>query len=333
MRKILMVAALASVGCSSVMSSGPIDGAAGAMAGSGGGGSGGTGSGGSGGSGGTAGNAGGSGGSAGGGAGGGAGADASVPVDTSTPPPADAMVPTGDGLPAGTFTARPLGSTKAARGFHEYLPPGYGDGVKRPLIVFVHGLGENGNGTSELPRVLNNGIAKVIGNHQWPASRPFVVLSPQHPPTPVSSGFDCTTPTELHDFISFALANYEVDPHRVYLAGLSCGSIGSWNYLGQYLDEQVAAAVLVAGDGRAAWTAQGCKLSRVGIWAFHGTLDGTVPPVGSTEPLAKLMDCPQPRKDQRLTTYPGVGHESWVQTYEQADSPNDIYGWLLGMSR
>jgi predicted peptidase len=246
---------------------------------------------------------------------------------------AGSEIPTDGGMPAGLLVAKPLGSTDAAQGYQEYLPTGYGNGAKRPLIVAVHGLGENGNGTSDLDKITGIGIGKVISSGQWPASRPFVVLAPQHPPTPVASGFDCTTPAELHDFIDYALANYEVDPARVYLAAYSCGAIGSWSYLGKYVDQQVAAAVLVAGDGQAAWTAQGCKLANVGIWAFHGLLDATVPPAGSTEPMAKLMECPQPRKDQRITTYPNAGHETWIQTYELSDSPNDIYGWMLGISR
>jgi len=242
-------------------------------------------------------------------------------------------LPIGGGMATSSLTAKPLGSTDAAQGYQEYLPAGYGDGVKRPLIVFVHGLGENGNGDADLTKLLSIGIGKVLSSGQWPETRPFVVLAPQHPPTPVSSGFDCTTPAELHAFIDYALANYDIDAKRVYLAGLSCGAIGSWNYLGQYVDAQVAAAVLVAGDGRPAWTAKGCELARVGIWAFHGLLDGTVPPAGSTEPIGELMACPDPREDLRLTTFPDVGHESWVQAYEQPDAANDIYGWMLGITR
>ncbi len=61
----------------------------------------------------------------------------------------------------------------------------------------------------------------------------------------------CTTPDEVHDFIDFAVANYNVDPARVYVTGLSCGAYGIWEYLAKYHDDlQVAAAVPIAGDGR-----------------------------------------------------------------------------------
>ena len=68
----------------------------------------------------------------------------------------------------------------------------------------------------------------------------------------------CTTPDEVHDFITYALAHYNVDPSRVYLTGLSCGGFGTWEYLAKYGDEQVAAAVPIAGEGRPAWATAGC---------------------------------------------------------------------------
>ena len=92
------------------------------------------------------------------------------------------MIATGHGS-ASRQTAqigRPLGTTGAPNGFYEYLPPGYGNGAPRPLLVFWHGVGENGNGTTELSKVLVHGPPGLIAENRWSADRPFVVLSPQH---------------------------------------------------------------------------------------------------------------------------------------------------------
>lgn len=224
-------------------------------------------------------------------------------------------------------TARPLGTTTAANGFFEYLPPGYGDGAPRPLLVYWHGIGENGNGTTELPSLLRNGPPGLVHTDSWPAERPFVVLSPQH------SGGGCPSSSEIRDFIAFALDAYAVDPARVYLTGLSCGAIGSWNYLGENLDTQIVAMVPIAGDGRGAWSRSMCELGRVAIWAFHGDADDVVSPLGTTEPTTRLMDCPSPpRRDLRVTVYPGVGHNSWAETYDLS-AGHDIYAWLLSQRR
>ena len=203
----------------------------------------------------------------------------------------------------GVQTQHPLGSTTAPFGFYDYLPPGYNDGKSRPLMVFFHGIGENGNGTTDLPSVLKNGPPKLIDRSKWPADRPFVV-------------------------ISWSVASYHIDAKRVYLTGLSCGAIGGWSYLGKYVDVEVAAAVLISGAGKGAFNQQGCALTRTAIWAFHGDMDPTVSPGDDELVMPKLIACPQPRRDQQFTLYPGVGHDAWSQTFDLS-AGHDVYAWLL----
>lgn len=258
------------------------------------------------------------------------------------------------------FTARPIGETGAPLGYYEYLPPDYGDEEPRPLLVFVHGMAEHGDGSAaELHRLLKTGIPDLINNDRWPDARPFVVLAPQHgEPLDVApyetceegetwgpcvlalqhelghpaDGSLCMTPTELHDFLSYAIAAYDVDPERVYLTGLSCGAFASFEYAAEYGASQVAAMVVIAGDGRPAWEASGCELGQVAIWAFHGDADTQVGVEGSIEPMSNLMECPAPpRRDVELTVYPGIGHDSWTRTYDLAVG-HDIYEWLLRYS-
>jgi predicted esterase len=229
------------------------------------------------------------------------------------------------GVASGRHTARPVGSFKGnTAGYYEYVPPHYGNGARYPLLVFRHGVGENGNGTTDLDKILVHGPPKLIKANQWPEDRKFVVLSVQHP------GAGCPTPQEMDDFFTFAVANYDIDPKRIYLTGLSCGSIGSWNYLGDHVNEDVAAAVLICGDGRPAFQKAGCNLGKVPIWAFHGEADDQVDPKGSIETIASLKACTNPAPvDVKLTTYPGVGHDSWTMTYNLSNPANDIYAWLM----
>ena len=230
-------------------------------------------------------------------------------------------------LGPGVQTPRPKGTTASTLGYYEYLPPTYGLGAS-PLMVFLHGIAEGGDGTTQLPRVLNNGPPKLIAGGKWPSARPFVVLSPQHPDTT-----SCFTATEIRDFIAYALAHYTVDPKRVYLTGLSCGAIGAWNYLGTD-QSKVAAAVLIAGDGNGAWAQAGCNLGQVALWAFHGDADPTVNVSGTTTPINNLLTkCPSPpRLETKMTIYPGVGHDSWTRTYDLS-AGHDIYTWMLGFQK
>jgi hypothetical protein len=249
-------------------------------------------------------------------AGGGAGGEAGLPWEDALDPNAG---PSSDRL-----TARPLGSTAAQQGFYEYLPGGYPGGAKWPLLMVLHGIGENGNGTSELDDLFATGIPPLIQNDQWPGERPFVVLMPQHP-----DDDGCPPAAEVNAMFEYALANYEIDLRYVFLTGLSCGAIGSWTYLAEHLDEHIAAFVPVAGNGTGAFNSQGCDLAKVAIWAFHGDADNTVNVSGTNEPMDGLAACPKPPALETLKTiYPGVDHNSWDQTYNLM-AGHDIYAWFL----
>ena len=219
----------------------------------------------------------------------------------------------------------------APGGYAEYVPPGYGDGARRPLLVYLHGAGENGDGDDELELLFEGtGIPALIRSDRWPEERPFVVLMPQHEGGDVPGSL-CPDAEEVDVFLRFATQHYDVDRRRVYLTGLSCGAIGSWDYLAAHTDEVVAAAVLIAGDGNNAVAKAHCGLARVPIWAFHGDADRTVSVYGSIRPIARLKaECTDPPPvDLRLTVYPGVGHDSWRGTYDLS-AGHDVYAWLLG---
>lgn len=228
------------------------------------------------------------------------------------------------------YTLRPEGTTASPLGFAEYLPPDYADAGDSPLLVFLHGFGESGDGSAEqLELLAATAIPAYLAFDGWPEERPFVVLAPQHE---VTDEAPCFTPEEIQSFLAYAIEAYDVDPSRVYLTGLSCGAIGAWNYLAAYGDSQVAAVVAIAGDGRPAWDAVGCALGEVPLWAFHGTADDVVDPQGSIVPITNLQACTSPpAEDARLTLYPDVGHDSWTATYALG-ADDDIYAWMLSHS-
>jgi predicted peptidase len=245
------------------------------------------------------------------------------PVIPPDPPPVDTRPS------SARLLARPLGSTDAPSGFYEYLPPDYPDGKARPLLVFWHGIGENGDGAGQLPKVLANGPPKLIAADRWPGTRPFLVLSPQHP------GGGCPSAAEVHAFLAWAAGTYDVDPQRVFLTGLSCGAIGSWSYLAAYAGSEVSAALLLAGDpgdpaaSWSAWGRQGCDLGDLAIWAVHGDADGVVAIGNERATMADLAGCPSPpARDSVWTEVAGAGHDVWSAVYDGSFG-HDVYAWLL----
>jgi predicted esterase len=237
------------------------------------------------------------------------------------------------------FTARPLGSVNGApNGYWEYLPPGY-DGTKAtPILVFWHGIGEDGNGKSDLPLVRDWGPPELIGNNQWDSSRPFIVLSPQYTAagSDIAPGSGCPSSAVVQAFLTFAIGHYDVDPKRVYLTGLSCGAIGSWDYLGNFQGTVVAAAVLLSGNPgdptapTSTWGRAGCSLGTASIWSFHGDADDTVPYAPDQATMADLTNCPSPpRRAAVFTDVKGGGHNIWDPIYDLSGGYGDIYAWML----
>ena len=54
-------------------------------------------------------------------------------------------------------------------GFYKALPARYDSTTKKyPLLVFLHGVGELGNGTSDLPRLLVNAVPKLLQQQSFP---------------------------------------------------------------------------------------------------------------------------------------------------------------------
>jgi hypothetical protein len=254
--------------------------------------------------------------------------------DDSSTTPADVAadvptVPTDAGPSSTRHTPRFIGWMGAPNGFYEYLPPTYDGATPHPLLVFWHGIGEDGNGSTELSWVLRNGPPRLIQNDTWPNDRPFIVLSPQH------SGGGCPSADEIQAFITWALANYRVDTRQVFLTALSCGAIGSWQYITWHGTEQIAAAVLIAGDPgdpTANWSAWGhsmCALGDLAIWAIHGDADGTVNYGNENVTMNNLLACPSPpRRETHWNVIAGAGHDTWTSTYDLSYG-FQIYDFLL----
>lgn len=239
-------------------------------------------------------------------------------------------------------TARQLGTTSAPNGFLEYLPTCYDKSVGMPLLVFWHGIGEDGNGTSDLNKVTSWGPPKLIANNQWVATRPFIVLSPQYTAVNgnIAPGGGCPSSATINGFVTWALANYNIDRKRVYLTGLSCGAIGSWDYLANFQGTVVAAAVLLSGNpgdpttAGSSWKRAGCTLGSAALWSFHGDMDGVVPYAPDQTTMQDVIACPEPpRRDARFTTVKDGGHIVWDPIYDLSGGYGDIYQWMLANAK
>lgn len=205
-------------------------------------------------------------------------------------------------------------------GYLLYLPPGYDANATNrwPLILFLHGAGERG---TDLQLVAKHGPPRLDTAE---TNFPFIVVSPQCPDGNIWS-----------DDLLLALLDdvenkYAVDPHRVYLTGLSMGGFGTWN-LGISHPERFAAIAPVCGGGETILitlaqhydATQLARMKTLGVWAFHGGKDTTVATAESVRMVEALKQAGC--TNVKLTIYPEAGHDSWTQAYADPE----LYKWFL----
>jgi predicted peptidase len=202
-----------------------------------------------------------------------------------------------------------------------FEPKGYdAASAKRwPLILFLHGAGERG---SNIWKVATHGPPKNVAQN---SDFPFIVVSPQCP-----EGERWSNDIVL-GLLDNVISNLKVDTRRVYLTGLSMGGYGTWD-LGLSHPERFAAIVPICGGGQIidALLAGGKRaeaLKSLGIWAFHGAKDPTVP----LEESQRMVDVLKKIgvRDVKLTVYPEAGHDSWTEAYKNPE----LYQWLLNHER
>lgn len=240
-------------------------------------------------------------------------------------------------------TARYVSMTSNTNGYYEYLPQGYSSSgsQKYPLILFVHGLGELGNGSSsQLSRVLNNAIPRLINQGNFPSSftvngqtHRFIVISPQFVAWP--------SPSNIDAILDYVVENYNVDVTRIYMTGLSMGGGITWEYAGnQSTDayaQRLAGIVPVCGASYPSiYRAEVIAENNVPVWAFHNQGDQTAPVYYTNDYVDGInSQVPAPVPLAKKTIFPVSGHDAWTQAYNPSYKENgmNVYEWMLQYSR
>jgi len=244
-----------------------------------------------------------------------------------------------------TLTPRNITTGSNSNGFYEYLPAGYNPSGSQtyPLMVFLEGVGEHGNGTTDLTRVLNNGPAHLMSIGEFPASFTvngttfsFIVITPQFVNTP--------SETDVDAIIQYALSNYKVDANRIYLTGLSEGGGATWAYPGYSLAfaDKIAAILPVCGAiGINDHQAHNIASGTVAVFATHNIDDPSVDYHFTVANVNAVNSATPPPGIPALDTiFPDPdhnGHDAWLVTYDPTipvyKSKLNVYQWMLQYSR
>lgn len=223
-------------------------------------------------------------------------------------------------------------------GFYQYTPTNYNanPNTKYPVIIFLHGIGERGNGTTELPNLLGLGVPGAINNGHtmtftWNGkTETFLVLSPQ-----LDRKYGGWQDFYVEEMINYAKNNLRIDENRIFLTGLSLGGGGTWHYAGSSL----ANAKKLAAIGVCCGTCQNLTWSNMTnanlpVWAFHASDDGVVGAGCTTSSIKYITDL-NPAVKPYMTIWPTGDHWIWGRVYDTGygwQNPN-LYEWFLGQNK
>jgi hypothetical protein len=238
-------------------------------------------------------------------------------------------------------TAKYVSMGPNTNGYYEYLPQGYNNnpGQTYPLILFIHGVGELGNGSQwDLPRLLYTGLAASINVGELPVSlnvngqsHSFIVISPQF--------INWPNPNDIDGILNYVTSHYRVNTSRIYLTGLSMGGGVVWDYVGASSANanRVAAIVPICG---ASWPeynrARTIANANVAVWAHHNTHDPTVPVGYTNDYISTINQSPSPNPMAKKSIYDVWSHDAWTLTYNSTyrdEYGKTIYEWMLQYAR
>lgn len=216
--------------------------------------------------------------------------------------------------------------------YQVYVPEVWSPEKKWPVILFLHGAGERGDDGLLQTEV---GIGTAI--RRYKNRFPSIVVMPQCRKNVwwVDPTMEAQSLKALHQ----AMQEFNGDPQRAYLTGISMGGYGTWVLAAKHPGKFAALvpicggirppdSVPISSDGPLndpsfdpyAATAQ--KIGKTPVWMFHGEADSIVP-VSESRKMAEALNAFG--GEVKYTEYEGVGHNSWDNAYAEPD----LLPWLL----
>ncbi len=200
------------------------------------------------------------------------------------------------------------------------------------ILVFLHGIGERGSENLANIRLAVPEIVKQIKA----AKQKVILLAPQCPADQLWStrhfgGAEAKLTEKPRPALGMVpvliqkkIQEFDADPDRVYITGLSLGGYGSWDLMERYGTSLFAAGVTCSGGGD---PAQAENIKDLPIWIFHGEADQTLPVMLSRRMYAALKEAGSDVVFYK--EYPGVPHDCWTRTYRNPE----VWNWLFSQKR
>lgn len=219
--------------------------------------------------------------------------------------------------------------------YRVFFPDGYSEKSDAvPAILFLHGAGERGTDNraqansqlAPLLSVIKSKYKAIVVAPQCAPGNQWAAINQgdqwnvgaYHLPDGKMSEMTKSLQMAMNLFDQVVASN-RVDPHRLYVTGLSMGGYGTWEVIARFPKKFAAAAPLSGG---------GCldsvnAIKNVPIWAYHGIGDNIVPDTGTTEMIKALHAV---GSEAYASLIGGKGHMGWSEFYTD-HSTKQTFGW------
>jgi predicted peptidase len=201
-------------------------------------------------------------------------------------------------------------------GYQIYVPASLAGTEKPPVILFLHGIGQRGEGG------FVKGAAAIL-IRQYLERLPAIVVLPQ-----CEKGRYWTDP--LMDRMVMATLNETVsefgaDTARLYLIGVSMGGYGAWHMAAEHQGTFAALVSICGGSPLRTgdrYKSIALRLRYTPTWVFHGAEDRVVPVSESRQMVAALKEVDG---TVRYSEYEGVDHNVWLNAVKEPE----LVPWIL----
>jgi predicted peptidase len=234
----------------------------------------------------------------------------------------------------GEFVKRTVVVQGETHRYQVFVPKRRTAGERTPVVLFLHGSGERG---SDGDKQLLAGLGPYVKARA--NDFPAIVVFPQVPEEEEWMGKNVDMALAALDA---ATREFDGDPKRTYLTGLSMGGYGTWETAIK-APARFAALVPICGgllapnDYRALYVSEvvgaddpyaalAARMKHLPIWIFHGGKDDVVLPGDDRKTFAALKAA---AADVQYTEFPDAGHNSWDATYNH----QPMWSWLFAQRK
>lgn len=203
--------------------------------------------------------------------------------------------------------------------YQVYVPAKLQGQGKLPVILFLHGIGQRGEGGF----VPDKGAAGTF-TRGYLEQVPAIILLPQCRKDRYWSDPEMTRLVTAS--LEQTITEFNADRGRLYLTGVSMGGYGAWTMAAENPGKFAAIVSICGGSplqGGDRFTPIARRVGKTPVWVFHGE-DDKVVPVGESRRMVEALKAISGNQ-VRYSEYKGVGHNVWLKALAEAE----LLPWIL----